>query len=117
MFKLFLLILTFALSACQTPNLIPEEFSWQYRDFNESKYKRINIENVSSRLVKTIINDYKANPWEQEYTNIRLYRAFEDTNAGKKFLKFTFTYVNDLYVIYEVNAEGEVNNKFLLSQW
>lgn len=117
MLKYFLPIAIFALSSCQTSPEPPKDLPWRYQDFNEQDYQRITTNDASGELIKTITKDYESNPWRENYTEIRLNRVLLDRDTRKKYLKFSISYVSDIYIIYEVTEDGVVDDKFLLSQW
>ena len=117
MLRCFFLTLMLALSACQTSSEVLKDVPWQYQKFNEHNYQRLSIDSVSDKLVKRVMKNYKYNPSQEQYSEIGLIKVLQDEKTHKKYLKFSISYVSDIYVVYEVTENDSLSDKFLLSQW
>jgi hypothetical protein len=112
-----MLISALFLTSCQSSVSTDSDGKWQVRAFNATELHALEINSVDQILVEQLIQDYKENPKDSDYTELTLSRVLEEEPGGKRHFVFDLQYADDVGIVYVVDSRNVILDKFLISPW
>lgn len=103
--------------ACSTVGIGGELDNWIEKTIDTSDLVKEDLNNVDKKLVADIQGDYRKNPKSLSYDELHLFAVYLNKTNGRKILFFDINYVDDIQVIYEVDHDGRILDKYLYSAW
>lgn len=111
------LISALVITGCQS---VPENSvsEWRVRTLDATRLDAVSAISVDQVLVDRLIDDYKKNPKDSDYSELTLSRVLQDREGGgKRYFVFELRYVDDVGVVYVLDSKNVILEKFMTSPW